>query len=204
MMTIRGRSFEDRQLFTAHVTAFGALWGTLEITLGSFLHALRLPFAGVVLASLSVALLVSQRQLLPRRGISLATGVVASLCKSISPGGIILGPMIGIVTEALLVELALLPSSSAAACVVLAGVLCATWAASQKLVTQYLLYGGKVIELYLAALGQAGRWLGVSARAGWWALAALLLCVALMGALGGLAGRKIGRESRRRLGHGGE
>lgn len=192
-------SDHQRNTFTAHVTAFGALWGFLEITVGSFLHTLRFPFAGILLASASAALLVGQRQLLPRRGVSLATGVVASLCKSLSPGGIILGPMIGILTEALLVEVALLPSSRAAACVALAGVLCALWAASQKLVTQYVLYGAKVIDLYLAALGKAGRWLGVSPAAGWWSLAALLVVVALMGGAGGLLGRKIGQDSVRRL-----
>ena len=190
---------DHRDTFTAHVTAFGALWGFLEITVGSFLHTLRFPFAGVLLASASAALLVGQRQILPRRGVSLATGAVASLCKSISPGGIILGPMIGILTEALLVELALWPSSHAAACVALAGVLCALWSASQKLVTQYVLYGAKVIDLYMAALRKAGDWLGISPAAGWWSLATLLVVVAIMGAAGGLLGRNIGQESRRRL-----
>lgn len=72
----------------------------MEITLGSFLHTLRLPFSGTSLAAVSAALLVAQRQMLPRRGLSLTTGIVAAVCKSVSPGGVIFGPMVGITVEA--------------------------------------------------------------------------------------------------------
>jgi len=188
-----------RERFWAYATAFGALWGTFEITLGSFLHTLRFPFAGILLSSLSAALLVAQRQLLSRRGMSLATGVVASLCKSISPGGIILGPMIAITTEGLLAELALFAAPRALVTALLAGSLCAVWSAGQSLVSQYVFYGARVVDLYLALLGRAGKWLGIPARAGWWALVALVGTVAAVGALGGFLGRAVGRQARERL-----
>lgn len=185
--------------FWAHVTAFGALWGVVEITLGAFLHTLRVPFVGVVMASTSAALLVGQRQLLPRRGVSVATGVVAALCKSISPGGIILGPMIGIFTEALLVELSLLLAPRRLVSAMLAGALCTLWSAFQGLLTQYLLYGGRIVDLYLAALGHASRWLHLSPGTGWWGLALLSTVVGLVGAVGAVAGRRVGIDSGRRL-----
>lgn len=197
-MTGPGARAESR-LFWAHVTAFGALWGTLEITLGAFLHTLRLPFVGVVLAAASAALLVAQRRLLPRRGLSLATGIVAALCKSLSPGGIILGPMIGITTEALLVELALLAAPRSLVAALLAGAFCTLWATFQGLVTQYVVFGARLIELYLKALGLAGRWLGIPAGYGWWALALLVGIVALVGALGAGLGHRLGVDSARRL-----
>lgn len=186
--------------FWAHVTAFGALWGTLEITLGAFLHTLRLPFVGVLLAAASAALLVAQRRLLPRRGLSLATGVVAALCKSLSPGGIILGPMIGITTEALLVELCLLPGRRPSLVpALLAGALCTLWATFQGLVTQYVVFGAKVVELYLAALGLAGRWLGLRPEAGWWVLALLVGIVVVVGAVGSGLGLRLGRDAAAKL-----
>lgn len=186
-------------MFWAHVTAFGALWGTLEITVGSFLHTLRFPFAGILLSALSAALIVAQRQLLPRRGLTLATGVVAALCKSISPGGVILGPMLAITVEALLAELALLIAPRAVLSAIVAGALCAIWSAFQGLFTQYVFYGARIFELYLAALRKAGDWLGVPASAGWWALAVLVGLVALIGAGGGLAGWRLGNDARSRL-----
>jgi hypothetical protein len=185
--------------FWAHVAAFGALWGSIEITLGSFLNTLRIPFGGTLLASLGAMLLVAARQIMPRRGASIATGVVAALCKSISPGGIILGPMVAITVEALLVEVALLVAPRARASAAAAGVLAATWSTFQKVISQVVFFGAGVITLYLTALRRARDWLGLPLTAGWWALFALLAIVAALGAAAGLAGRRIGAESVERL-----
>ncbi len=182
----------DGERFWAYVAAFGAFWGVLEITLGSFFHTLRLPFAGVLLASAGAALLVAQRQVLPRRGASLATGVVAALCKSLSPGGIILGPMVGILIEALVIEIALLPGHRSRTGAAIGGSMAATWALVQKVVTQVILYGFTVLDVYLALLRKAIDWLGLSPRAGWMALAALMVVTAILGATGGLVGRRVG------------
>jgi hypothetical protein len=184
----------------SHVAAFGALWGSLEITLGAFLHVMRLPLVGVIMASMGAMLLVAARQVYPRRGTTLATGVVAALCKSISPGGIILGPMMGIATEGALVELALLAAPRSRACAVMAGVLCALWAAFQKLFMQVIFYGSDIIELYLAALSRAREWLALPLEAGWWALALLLLLLVFVGAAAGLLGRSVGAEAAHGLG----
>lgn len=185
--------------FWPTVAAFGALWGVVEITLGSFLHTLRLPFTGVVLASTGAGLLVAQRMIMPRRGAALATGIVAALCKSLSPGGIILGPMIGISVEAMLVELALLVAPRSVGSAIAAGMLAAMWALFQKLFVQVVFYGATVLELYLALLRRAGDWLGIPPGAGWTALWVLLGVVALIGATGGLLGRRIGRLAAMRM-----
>jgi hypothetical protein len=175
----------------------------MEITLGSFLHTLRVPFAGVMLASLSTALLVAQRQMVPRRGVSVATGLIAALCKSISPGGIILGPMIGIATEGALIELALLAAPRALLPAAVAGALAALWAASQKLLTQVVIYGASIVELYLAALGRAADWLALPSIAGWSALGAFAAVVAGIGVAGGVIGHRMGRDAELRLRGGG-
>lgn len=190
----------SRQLFWAHVTAFGALWGTMEITVGSFLHTLRFPFSGILLAALSATVIVAQRQILPSRGLTLATGIVAALCKSLSPGGVILGPMIGISFEALLAELTLLLAPRALPSALVAGALCALWAAFQGLLTQLVFYGARIFDLYLAAVRKAGDLLGLSATTGWTALAAMVGVVALIGAFGGLVGWRLGRDAAARLG----
>lgn len=190
----------DADRFWARAAAFGALWGSLEITLGSFLHSLRFPLAaGVLLASTGALLLVAARQIAPQRGGSLAIGAVAALCKSVSPGGVILAPMLGIATEALLVELALLAAPRSRLAAALGGTLAALWAVSQTLVTKVFIYGVDILSLYLALLRRARDWLGLPEGAGWWALAVVLLLVAVTGATGGLLGRGIGREAARQL-----
>ncbi len=178
--------------FWSYAAAFGALWGSVEITLGTFLNTLRLPFAGVILASIGVVFLVAARQIVPRRGTSIATGLVAALAKSLSPGGIILGPMIGILSEAAVVELVLLPAPRARPAAALAGIICALWAASQKILTQVLLYGSVVLDLYLTALGRARSWLDLPPSTGWWAAAGLSILIATIGATAGIIGHRVG------------
>jgi len=187
-----------RSLFWAYAAAFGALWGALEVTVGTFLHTLRLPFAGALLASMGAAILIAQRQILPRRGLALATGVVAALCKSVSPGGIIVGPMIGILAEALLAEAALFCFPSPVSAVV-AGGLSAIWAVLQKLVFQFLFYGATVLELYSALLTKASDWLALPPSSGWYALGCFLGLLFSGGGLVGALGSRIGSRARESL-----
>ena len=184
--------------FWSTAAAFGALWGTVEITLGSFMHTLKVPFTGAILASIGAALLVAQRQVASARGLSLATAVIAALCKSLSPGGAILGPMIGISVEGLLVEVALLGMPRFVGSALLAGALAAMWAVFQKVLMQFILYGGTAIEVYKAILKRAGEWLG-SADAGWWIAAVLLAIIAAIGAAGSVVGWRVGRDASRAL-----
>lgn len=179
--------------FWAYAAAYGALWGAVEVTAGSFLHALRIPFAGVLLGSIGAALLVAQRQACDRRGLTLATGLVAALCKSLSPAGIIWNPMVGIVMEALLAEVALLLTSRSRATAALAGALAAAWAVGQGLLMQWVVYGSTVFTLYITVVGKTATWLGFEQRAGWMVLGAVCVVFLAAGAAGGVWGRRIGR-----------
>jgi hypothetical protein len=185
--------------FWAYAAAYGALWGAVEVTAGSFLHALRVPFSGVLLASLGAALLVAQRQVLDLRGLTLATGAVAALCKSLSPAGIIWNPMIAIVMEALLVEAALFLAPRSRFSAAAAGSLAAAWAVAQGLLMQYIVYGRTIFDLYVTIVGRTTAWFGVAARTGWAALACVALALLLLGASSGLWGRRVGRVAFERL-----
>jgi hypothetical protein len=83
----------------------GSVWGSIEIIVGSFLHNLRIPFAGTVLAAIGVCLLVAGQFIWNERGLIWRAGLICALMKSISPSAVIIGPMIGIFSEALVLEL---------------------------------------------------------------------------------------------------
>ena len=82
----------------------GSLWASVEIILGSFFHNLNMPLSGTILSFIGVYLLVSFFQIWKESGVIWRAGLICALMKSISPSAIILGPMIGIFTEALLLE----------------------------------------------------------------------------------------------------
>jgi hypothetical protein len=185
--------------FWGYAATFGALWGAVEITAGSFLHAIKLPFSGVVLAGIGAALLVSLRTLLPARGIVLTAGAVCAGIKLLSPAGAVVGPTAAILVESMLVEISLAPSGANALSGGLAGALSAFWAVAQKLITQTLFFGMPVIGIYQGVLRQAERWLHLPASGGAWVVGAFLFTVALIGAGFGVAGSLVGASTRLQL-----
>src|SRR5664280_650156 len=89
-------------------SVIGSVWASIEIILGSFLHNLKIPLSGMILSFISVWLLISFLQVWKENGLIMRAGIICALMKSISPSALILGPMIGIFTEAILIELFIL------------------------------------------------------------------------------------------------
>ena len=183
----------------AYVSTFGALWGVIEITLGSFLHVLRIPFTGTFLASVTASLLVAQRQFISFRGISIYTGIVAMLIKSLSPDGIILGPMVGILSEAMLVELILTIKPQSIITAILSGIICSIWATLQGIVHQWIIYGTSILKLYLKLLYKATNTLGLPVSYGIYALIIFFTLIAAIAATISLIGYYIALQSRKEL-----
>ena len=182
-----------RNRFWAFVTVFGTLWGGLELTLGTFLHVLHVPKTGFIMVALSAILLVAQRNIFPARWSTLAAGVIAACIKSLSPGGIIAGPIIGILGEALIIELCLLAAPRNLVLNMFAGSVALLWSQLQSVFKLWLYYGTdflasviKVIEKFLKI-----QW---TAAVGWTVVGILLLIILGTGAVSGIIGHRLGRR----------
>ncbi len=103
--------FAVREL--VYIAIFGAIWGAVEITLGSYLHVIFPPLAdtflvGLILTSIGTVVALIGRLFVPRTGSVLMIGVVTAILKMLSIGGVKIGPMAAILVESLLMELGLL------------------------------------------------------------------------------------------------
>ena len=128
-----------RELVTLAV--FGTLWGVVEISLGSVLHAINIPMTGLVLAAVGLMIALIGRFFVPKRGSTIFVGVIATILKLFSIGAIIVGPMIGILAEALIAELVLsIFGSPTRASFVLAGVSGVLWTMAQPFFKGLLLF----------------------------------------------------------------
>jgi hypothetical protein len=185
----------ESERFWGHATAFGAMWGALEATVGTFLHALKIPFGGTVLAATGAAFLVALRVVYPKRGVLLAAGAVCAGVKLLSPSTNVVGPMVGILVESLLVELACLGFGANPISATLGGALAALWALSQKVLTQIVLYGAPVVALYKELLQRAEKWLHLAPSGGVRVVAPFAALVALIGAAAALFGLRAGRAA---------
>ena len=187
-----------RDKFWAFVTVFGTLWGGLELTLGTFLHVLHVPKTGFIMVALSAILLVAQRQIFPARWSTLAAGVIAACIKSLSPGGIIAGPIFGILSEALIIELCLMAAPRNLVLSICAGSMALLWSQLQSVFKMWIYYGSdfiasliKVIEKFLKI-----QW---TAAIGWSVVGVLLLIILGTGAVAGITGYRLGRHVRREI-----
>lgn len=185
--------------FWAHAATFGALWGAIEATLGAFLHAVKVPFGGVALAGVGAALLVALRVVFPRRGVLVAAGAVCACVKMVAPSTLVLGPMVGILVESVLVELVCLPLGARLGTAWLAGALATSWALTQKVLVQILLFGAPMIGLYRELLSRAENWLGWPKAGGLGVAAAFVALVAFIGATLATIGLRAGREADARM-----
>jgi hypothetical protein len=190
--------FSTRELVTMAV--FGALWGTVEISLGSVFHAIDLPMSGMALAIMGVMIAAIGRSFVQRRGSTLFIGVIALVLKLFSIGSTVIGPMIGILAEALIAELVLdtfgRPSLPA---FVFACASAALWTLVQPFITGMLLFGRNLLLIWLDLLDMGNRLFGISSQAALWIVLVLAAVHLVFGAAGGWLAWRLAQVLKTRL-----
>lgn len=191
--------FNTRELVTLAV--FGVLWGIVEMSLGTVLKSLNIPMSGTVLAGIGLMVAMIGRLFVPRRGATFFIGVIAMLLKLFSLGGVVIGPMIGILSEALIAELVLsLGGQPRRVLLMLAGGLGVSWSLVQPFVTGPLLFGRSVTMAWLDLLDRGSRYLGLDTNAALLIVAGLLAIHLIVGAIAGWFAWTTGDELQKRLG----
>ena len=156
--------YTTRQLVTLAI--FGALWGASEISLGSVLHVLKIPMTGAFMAAVGLCIALIGRLFVPRRGSTLFIGIIATFLKLFSIGSILIGPMVGILAEALIAELVLsLFSKPSRLGFLLAGALGVLATFVQPFITGPILFGRGIFTVWLDTLDAGSRLLGLPASA---------------------------------------
>lgn len=198
------RSYTIRDWVT--IGLFGALWGVVEMTLGSVLHAIYPPLAdtfltGVVLGGIGAAVALTGRHFVPKRGSVALIGVVTALLKLLGPGENKIGPVVAILIEGVLMEMALLFARTPRRWTfVVGGALAVAWNLPHKFLMMRLLYGKGIAEVYTKMVQDGSQSLGLAPSLALLILALLLLIRLAVGALGGWGAWELGRAVARRLG----
>lgn len=177
------------------IAALGALWGSVEISLGSFLHAWNAPFTGAILGTIGIAIALVGRLVVPKRGSTLTIAVVAALLKALSVGGVVLSPMIAIVMEGLLADLVLsLGGRPRRTTFALAGATAVAWNPVHTIVVQGLIFGTGAVTMYASLLARASTLLGIPESSVVALLAALVALHLGVGAAAGLVAWQAGQS----------
>jgi hypothetical protein len=188
-----------------YVAVFGALWGALELTLGAYLHVLFPPladtfFTGLIMAGIGAVVALVGRTFVPRPGAVLGIGIVTALLKVLSLGGVKIGPVVAILAEAALMELALLSKAPPTRWrYVLAGTLAVSWNFFHKFMMMRLLYGQGITEVYVKMVQDGSQTLGMDVGQAVAVIGVLFLFRVVVGAVGGWLAWDLGRLVARRL-----
>lgn len=186
---------DSRAAVWRSAAVFGSLWAAVEIVAGSFLHNLRIPFAGSLLSAFGVALLTAAHRRVPERGLIWRSALICSLMKSISPSAVILGPMVGILMEGVLLESAVRVLGRRAVAYLAGGALAVAWSLVQRILNTLLSYGTDVVRLYVETYNYAARVIGVSSFGPVDLIAALFvieLGIGMLAAFVGLRATRLG------------
>ena len=185
----------------ATIAVFGTLWGISEITMGSVLHTLNIPFSGAFLAAIGLIIAMVGRVFVPRRGSTLFIGLIAMLLKLFNLGGIVIGPMVGILSEAILAEIVLsLFGKPRLFPFLVTGAIGVTWTLVQPFITGPLLFGRTLFVVWLDLLDSGTRLLGLNESAIFLIVAGFLLIYIVIGATAGWLSWLIASQLKSRLG----
>lgn len=174
---------------------FGALWGALEATIGTAVHLGRVPFRGELMGLIGLVCLVCLRRLQPRTGVVLVAGLTAIFLKVFTLGGLYPGPVVGIATQAVAVELGFLVARGPVAAAI-GGIIALGTNPVQRVITAWIVGGSEAALAALRAVGELG---GVDA---WRVLAGFVGLAAAVGAVGGVWAWLLAGRVARRLGGG--
>lgn len=176
----------------------GGLWASFEIIVGSLLHNLHLPFSGTLLATFSVILMISFLQLWNESGLIWRAGLICGLMKSLSPSAVILGPMTGIMMEALFMDVVLFVVGRHMIGYVLAGMAALLSTILHKLASLFILYGKDLVNIYTNLFRFIQKQLGLLEASPGDLIIGILILYVILGALAALTGTFLGKAAIRK------
>lgn len=185
---------------------FGALWGVVEVVLGSYLHLIfpsqaNTFLTGLMMGGAGVLVALTGRHFVPNRGSVFFISVVTMFLKLLSPGGAKVGPIVAILMEGALMEAVLwIARAPRRWAFIVGGALAVAWNLPHKFVMMRLIYGKGIEQVYVKMVEDGSQSLGLNASAAWFILAILLLLRLIVGALGGWGAWELGGAVARRLG----
>lgn len=190
--------FSTRDL--VKLAVFGALWGAVEITLGSLFHTLNVPMTGVFLSAIGLLIAMIGRYFVPKPGSTLFIGVIAALLKLLSIGGIVIWPMIAILMEAVVAEVVLtVMRKPQRLAFLITGALGVFYTMVHPFLSQGLLAGRGVLFVWEMLLEEGTRLFGLPLSAALAIIAIMALVRLAIGAVAGLLAWEVALAVHKRM-----
>ncbi|NVO21157.1 MAG: hypothetical protein HXX13_15750 [Bacteroidetes bacterium] len=176
-------------------SVIASYWATIEILAGSILHNFRIPVSGTILSFTAVILMTSFLYRWKTNGIIWRAGLVCALLKSISPSGVIFGPMIGIFSEALLMEFFVWIFGKNLLGYMLGGAFAVLSALIHKFISLIIIYGFDFVKILDALYHYAVKQIGLSSLPASTVVYIIIGIYSVTGMIAAILGFIVGKKS---------
>jgi nucleoside-triphosphatase THEP1 len=149
----------------------------------------------MILSAIGVSLLVGGQFLWKEKRIVWRAGLVCALMKSISPSAVILGPMVGIFSEAIILELFIRLSRGTTVGLLIGGAVAVCLPFIQSIVSLIITYGFNIAALYIELYKIIVKHIGIRGIDIYGAIGIFVSLNALFGIAAALLGIKIGKHA---------
>ncbi|HRY30285.1 MAG TPA: hypothetical protein P5079_09655 [Elusimicrobiota bacterium] len=189
----------DDYYTVAYVAVFGVLWGAVEATLGTILHAVGLPLKGTLLTAVGTVIVLAGALRMPaRRGLPLlGMGVVAVAVKTAAMGVLKINILLSILAEAALLQAGVLILGYTLPGCLLGGIWACLWPMGQRIFIYGALFGEGLAVIFDEMTRTGSAWLGVPVKSVTVLLLGLAAAHAFLGAVAGTTGWLLGRSLRK-------
>jgi hypothetical protein len=168
---------------TVLIGVFGALWGLMEISLGTLLKGLRVPMSGAILTSVAAMIFLTGRYFIHRKFSILIMGGIAATIKVFSVGTVIAGPFMAILIEAGIAELLISFLGINRLSYMLTSTVLVIYTIIHPFISQGIIFGANIYKIYLGTFHKLADVL----HAGYQYLAIIIFLYILIHALLGAA-----------------
>ena len=142
----------DLSKSTVLIGVFGALWGLMEISLGTLVKGLRIPMGGAMLTAVACLIFLTGRYFIRRKFSILIMGGIAATIKVFSVGTVIAGPFMAILIEACIAEILILFLGINRLSFILTSMVLVIYTIIHPFISQGIIFGANIYKVYLETI----------------------------------------------------
>lgn len=136
---------------------FSAMWGVIEVSLGTLLHASKIPFRGTLLTIIAVILITLSRSFNNYKGSILVISSVAATLKLITLPGFNITPFIAILMQGMIAEIIFSIFKYNLVSALLTGASIMIYTLAHGLIMQGVFFGLGIYNIYIDILNSIGK-----------------------------------------------
>jgi hypothetical protein len=143
------------------LSILGTLWGVFEMHVGTFLHAVDIPFVGLIMMALGIYFQTIARYITRMRGSALLMAAVVAFLKLLFVGGIAFSTVIAILIQSIVLEMIYLSPSPSRMRMSIAGAMAVCYSLFHPFLSMPIFMGLSIFDAYARIVGGGSLLLGL-------------------------------------------